>query len=71
MEYMENTWSRTECKCIYCDEVDFTYNFGPRLMILCSCCVDNGAHIECDKRAKNAVLTEEVVSEIDWQCSEV
>jgi len=68
---MDSSWSRTEGACIHCGQVDFTADFGPRLLLVCSCCQDCGAHKECEERAKNVVLTEEIIDDIDWQCSEV
>lgn len=66
-----STWYQLDNNCIYCHGEDYTCEYGPRKLLLCSCC-PKGTHVECIQQAKGVNLTEEFInSGSDWFCCEV
>ena len=64
-------WSELDSRCIYCHKDDYSCDYGPRSLLLCSCC-PKGTHVECYERAKGIVLTEDFIdSGSSWFCSKV
>jgi hypothetical protein len=64
-------WYELDSHCIFCRKDDYTCGYGPRSMILCSCC-PKGTHVQCYEKAKGIVLTQDFIdSGSSWFCSKV
>jgi hypothetical protein len=64
-------WYRLCNNCIFCDTEDYSCEYGPRSLLLCSCC-PRGTHVECYEKAKGILLTEDFInSGSSWFCSKV
>jgi hypothetical protein len=59
--------------CIYCKQTDWEQEgFGPRTLLLCSCCHLYSTHVDCYEKATGLKMSkEEVDSDHDWFCSKV
>ncbi|WIA11050.1 hypothetical protein OEZ85_011202 [Tetradesmus obliquus] len=67
-----NDWYKLESKCIYCKKNDFCSGYGPRTLVICSCCNNLGTHVECLQKHTGNTLTQEFLdSGTDWFCSTV
>jgi hypothetical protein len=63
---------KLEGKCIYCNKDDFCCGYGPRTLVICSCCNNLATHVECLQRHTGNTLSEEFLdSGSDWFCSTV
>ena len=57
--------------CVRCGGTDYAEGaFGPRTLILCSCCAEVGTHVECEGEALGTTLDEDMV-DANWFCGEV
>jgi hypothetical protein len=66
-----DAWYHLDSQCIFCPHDDYSCEYGPRSMLLCSCC-PKGTHVECYEKAKGIKLTKEFVdSGSSWFCSKV
>lgn len=64
-------WYELGSSCIHCNKDDYSCSYGPRSLLLCSCC-PKGTHVECYEKAKGLVLTEEFIdSGSSWFCCKV
>lgn len=64
-------WYELESTCIFCQKDDYACEYGPRSLLLCSCC-PKGTHVECYEKAKGIELTEDFIdSGSSWFCSKV
>jgi hypothetical protein len=64
-------WYQLGNECIYCQQDDYSCEYGGRSLLLCSCC-PKGTHVECYEAAKGIVLTEDFInSGSSWFCSQV
>lgn len=64
-------WTQADERCKYCGEADYEFGFGPRTLSVCLCCQAVGVHVACEEKAKGTRLTEEVVENREWVCSQV
>ena len=64
-------WAEAKDLCIYCGVNDYSPDFGPRTLLICCSCQAKGGHVECEQKARGAVLTEQDVQQEPWFCSEV
>jgi hypothetical protein len=63
---------KLENKCIYCNKDDFCCGYGPRMLVICSCCNNLATHVECLQQHTGNTLSEEFLdSGSDWFCSTV
>lgn len=65
-------WFELSGCCIHCNKDDYSCEYGPRSLLLCSCCGSKGTHVECYEQAKGVTLTQEFIeSGSNWFCSQV
>ena len=59
--------------CIHCNLTDWQQEgFGPRTLMVCSCCHLYSTHMDCYEAATGSKMSkEEVESDHDWFCSKV
>ncbi|KAF8068248.1 yippee-like protein [Scenedesmus sp. PABB004] len=63
-------WYSLDTVCVHCGKDDFAPEYGPRNLILCSCCAAKGTHVDCFEASTGRVLTEEFInSGSSWFCS--
>jgi hypothetical protein len=64
-------WYELESTCIFCQKDDYACEYGPRSLLLCSCC-PKGTHVECYEKAQGIELTKDFIdSGSSWFCSKV
>eukprot|EP00879_Flechtneria_rotunda_P025562 GHRR01027169.1.p2 GENE.GHRR01027169.1~~GHRR01027169.1.p2 ORF type:complete len:102 (+),score=19.89 GHRR01027169.1:275-580(+) len=70
---ISKSWCCLESSCGYCGGEDYSSGaYGPRNLILCSCCNHKGTHVACYEKKTGNVLTEEFInSGSSWFCSTV
>lgn len=65
-------WAAAEA-CVVCRGVDYCAGgHGPRTLVTCDCCLDNGVHVECWAGRTGEELSEERLASpaFQWFCSE-
>ena len=69
---MDNvSWAEAVESCVHCREMDFGAGFGPRTLLICSCCQSKGTHVECEEQHAGVSFTKEHIDNTAWFCSEV
>ena len=64
-------WYELDSTCIFCQKDDYACEYGPRSLLLCSCC-PKGTHVECYEKAKGIKLTKDFIdSGSSWFCGKV
>lgn len=64
-------WYELDSTCVFCHKDDYSCAYGPRSLLLCSCC-PKGTHVECYEKAKGIKLTKDFIdSGSSWFCSKV
>lgn len=67
----QRPWYALDIHCIFCRKDDYACSYGPRSLLLCSCC-PKGTHVECYEKAKGILLCQDFIdSGSSWFCSKV